>query len=71
MVRKIMKAFSNSRPSTAHVREEREISPGDVIYSMVTLVNNSILCVGEFLTKYILKVLIPKKKGITLCDDGC
>lgn len=44
-----MKAFSNWRPSTTHVKEERERSPGDEIYNMTTIDNNTVLYNGKLL----------------------
>lgn len=36
------------------------------MYSMVTILNNTELSVSKLLRDYILKVLIPRKKFVTL-----
>ena len=44
---------------------------GAVRYSLVTIVNNTVLHIGKLLRE-ILKVLITRKKNLlTVCVDGC
>ena len=45
----------------------RLINSGDVVYSMMTVVNNAVLYVWKLLRQQILKVLITHKKML-LCE---
>ena len=50
----------------------KQVSPGDVMYSMATIVHKTVLHTGELLRQQILKVLITRKKQfVTMCDDVC
>ena len=41
------------------------ISPRDVMYSVGTVVNNTVLPISKLLREYLLKVLIARKKSVT------
>lgn len=50
----------------------KEISQGDIIYSMIILVNNTVVHIWMLLRKYTLKVLITgKKNSVTKYGDVC
>ena len=46
-----------------------QISHGDIIHSVVTIVNNSVLYTWKLLREQILK-FSPQEKTETVCDDG-
>lgn len=41
------------------------------MYTMVIIVNKTVLCIWKLLSEWILKVLITRKKIVTICGDGC
>lgn len=40
------------------------------MYTLVIIVNKTVLCIWKLLSEWILKVLIIRKKIITICGDG-
>lgn len=49
-----------------------EISPGDEMYSMATVVNIAILYIWKPLREMIVKCLIPREKEfVTMYGNGC
>lgn len=40
----------------------KEINSGNIMYSMVTIIVNAVLCIWKLLWKYILQVLITYQK---------
>lgn len=47
--------------------ENLKTSPGDVMYSMRTIRNNTILYIWKLLREYFLKVLLTRRKKVTMC----
>lgn len=47
-----------------------KISPGDMVYSMVTTVKNIALCIWKLQREWILNVLITRKEIVTMWGDG-
>lgn len=47
----------------------KRISPGDVMYSMVTIVNNTVLHIRRKLGEWVLKVLTIRKKTAIMYGD--
>ena len=54
----------------AQTSSDKTVSPGDVMYSMVTTFNNTELYIWKLLRESIFKVLITRKKFYN-CSDGC
>ena len=46
----------------------QDTSSEDVTYSIVTMVNNTVLYICKLLREQILKVLIVRKKNVLLCE---
>ena len=49
---------------------DKTVSPGDAMYSMVTTFNNTELYIWKLLREWIFKALITRKKFYN-CGDGC
>ena len=49
----------------------KQISNRDVIYSIVAIVNCTLLHVWKLLREWALGLHHKKKKSVTVCGDGC